>query len=144
MKKTPVAERPASRLRKGQAIFVTPVVNSDTPRLTRLGEQPVHAATVYVYDWLVALYSRAIENIEYHHPHDVQPLCKKGVAEAVRLTFHGPPAVRGCFQKSEISSATGKLIGQVEPTRNALSRRMRLRSLERNQVINAQIDAMIA
>ncbi|PNF11035.1 virulence effector SrfC [Enterobacter cancerogenus] len=77
--KTPVAERPASRLRKGKAIFVTPVVNSDTPRLTRLGEQPVHAATVYVYDWLVALYSRAIENIEYHHPHDVQPSARKAL-----------------------------------------------------------------
>jgi hypothetical protein len=37
------------------------------------GEQPVHAATAYVYDWLVALYSRAIENIDYQHPHDVQP-----------------------------------------------------------------------
>ena len=71
--KTPVATRPASRIRKGQAIFVTPVVSSAEPRLTRLGEQPVHAATAYVYDWLVALYSRAIENIDYQHPHDVQP-----------------------------------------------------------------------
>jgi hypothetical protein len=69
---TPVAGRPASRIRKGQAIFVTPVVSSAEPRLTRLGEQPVHAATAYVYDWLVALYSRAIENIDYQHPHDVQ------------------------------------------------------------------------
>ena len=70
---TPSAERPASRIRKGQAIFVTPVVSSAAPRLTRLAEQPVHAATAYVYDWLVALYSRAIENIDYQHPHDIQP-----------------------------------------------------------------------
>ncbi|MGY5367930.1 virulence factor SrfC family protein [Enterobacter oligotrophicus] len=77
--RTPVAERPASRVRKGQPIFVTPVVNSATPRLTRLGEQPVHAATVYVYDWLVALYSRAIENIDYQHPHDVQPAARKAL-----------------------------------------------------------------
>ena len=48
------------------------------------------------------------------------------------------------LQKSETSSATGKLIGQVDPTRKALSRRIRLRSLERNQVINAQMEAMIA
>ena len=34
---TPSAERPASRIRKGQAIFVTPVVSSAAPRLTRLG-----------------------------------------------------------------------------------------------------------
>ncbi len=48
------------------------------------------------------------------------------------------------LQKSETNSATGKLIGQVDPTRKALSRRIRLRSLERNQVINAQTEAMIA
>ena len=48
------------------------------------------------------------------------------------------------LQKREINRATGKLIGQVEPTRNALNRRIRLRSLDRNQVINAQIEAMIA
>jgi len=68
---TPVAERPASRIRKGQAIFVTPVVSSAMPRLTRLGEQPVHAATAYVYDWLVALYTRATENIGYQNPLDI-------------------------------------------------------------------------
>ncbi|MCU6671662.1 virulence factor SrfC family protein [Enterobacteriaceae bacterium H4N4] len=67
----PAAARPASRIRKGQPVFVTPAVNSSAPRLTRLGEQPVHAATAYVYDWLVALYTQAIENIGYQHPHDV-------------------------------------------------------------------------
>lgn len=82
--KTPVAERPASRIRKGQAIFVTPVVSSATPRLTRLGEQPVHAATAYVYDWLVALYSRAIENIDYNHPHDVQPAARRALQTLLR------------------------------------------------------------
>lgn len=67
----PPAARPASRIRKGQPVFVTPAVNSSAPRLTRLGEQPVHAATAYVYDWLVALYTQAIENVGYQHPHDV-------------------------------------------------------------------------
>jgi len=81
---TPVAQRPASRIRKGQAIFVTPVVSSETPRLTRLGEQPVHAATAYVYDWLVALYSRAIENIDYQHPHDVQPDARQALQALLR------------------------------------------------------------
>ncbi|MGS2872954.1 virulence factor SrfC family protein [Enterobacter huaxiensis] len=81
---TPASERPASRVRKGQAIFVTPVVSSATPRLTRLGEQPVHAATVYVYDWLVALYSRAIDNIDYQHPHDVQPAARKQLQALLR------------------------------------------------------------
>ncbi len=81
---TPVATRPASRIRKGQAIFVTPVVSSAEPRLTRLGEQPVHAATAYVYDWLVALYSRAIENIDYRHPHDVQPDARQALRALIK------------------------------------------------------------
>lgn len=76
--------RPASRVRKGQSIFVTPVVSSATPRLTQLGEQPVHAATVYVYDWLVALYTRAIENIGYQHPHDVQPAARQALQAILR------------------------------------------------------------
>ena len=74
---TPAASRPASRIRKGQAIFVTPAVVSSAPRLTRLGEQPVHAATAYVYDWLVALYTQACENIGYQHPHDVTPAARQ-------------------------------------------------------------------
>ncbi|CAM4109947.1 MULTISPECIES: virulence factor SrfC family protein [Lelliottia] len=81
---TPVASRPASRVRKGQAIFVTPVVSSTTPRLTRLGEQPVHAATVYVYDWLVALYTRAIENMGFQHPHDIQPVARQALQTILR------------------------------------------------------------
>ena len=56
----PVAQRPASRIAKGSAIFVQPTAASRT-RLTQLGEQPVHAATRYVYDWLVALYARSTE-----------------------------------------------------------------------------------
>lgn len=81
---TPAATRPASRIRKGQPIFITPVVSSAEPRLTRLGEQPVHAATAYVYDWLVALYSRAIENIDYQHPHDVQPGARQALHALLR------------------------------------------------------------
>jgi hypothetical protein len=81
---TPVAARPASRVRKGQAIFVTSVVSSATPRLTRLGEQPVHAATAYVYDWLVALYTRAIENIDYQHPHDIQQTARQALQTILR------------------------------------------------------------
>ena len=76
---TPVSERPASRIRKGQPIFVTPVVSSASPRLTRLGEQPVHAATAYVYDWLVALYTRATENKGYQHPQEVTEADRKAL-----------------------------------------------------------------
>ncbi len=70
------SERPASRVMKGTPIFVSaPVVTGE--RLTRLGEQPVHAATRYVYDWLVALYSRAVENMGYSHPLDVSVTARK-------------------------------------------------------------------
>ena len=55
-----MAQRPASRIAKGSAIFVQPTAASRT-RLTQLGEQPVHAATRYVYDWLVALYARSTD-----------------------------------------------------------------------------------
>jgi hypothetical protein len=71
--KTPVADASGKPHPQGQAIFVTPGGQQRRATPDASGEQPVHAATAYVYDWLVALYSRAIENIDYQHPHDVQP-----------------------------------------------------------------------
>lgn len=59
----PVNQRPASRIAKGSAVFAHDVATSSA-RLTQLGEQPVHAATRYVYDWLVALYARCTESGE--------------------------------------------------------------------------------
>jgi hypothetical protein len=53
-------ERPASRVAVGLAIFANPPART-SHRLTQLDEQPVHATSRYVYDWLVALYSRAAE-----------------------------------------------------------------------------------
>ncbi|MBA3223985.1 virulence-associated effector SrfC [Salmonella bongori] len=62
--------RPSSRIQKGTAIFAaTP--HSTMRRLTKLDEQPVHAASRYVYDWLVALYTLANDNTGYRHPQDV-------------------------------------------------------------------------
>lgn len=68
----PLAQRPASRIAKGSVIFA-PTEAIAMTRLDRLAEQPVHAATRYVYDWLVALYTRASENQGYQHPFDVTP-----------------------------------------------------------------------
>lgn len=56
----PVSQRPASRVAEGLAIFEQPAASAGE-RLTQLGEQPVHAATRYVYDWLVALYARTTD-----------------------------------------------------------------------------------
>lgn len=57
----PISQRPASRIAKGSAVFAHDAPTSSA-RLTQLGEQPVHAATRYVYDWLVALYARSTES----------------------------------------------------------------------------------
>lgn len=67
----PEAVRPASRVVKDSTLFASTA--SNTERLTRLGERPVHAATRYVYDWLVALFTRATEAPDYRHPLDVSP-----------------------------------------------------------------------
>lgn len=64
------AQRPASRVQKGAAIFAA-TQRSTMLRLTKLDEQPVHAASRYVYDWLVALYTLANENAGYRHPQDI-------------------------------------------------------------------------
>jgi len=57
----PVEQRPASRIAKGSAVFAQSTA-THSARLTQLGEQPVHAASRYVYDWLVALYTRSMES----------------------------------------------------------------------------------
>jgi hypothetical protein len=67
----PVDSRPASRVMKGSTLFAPSA--SNTERLTQLGERPAHAATRYVYDWLVALFTRATEAPEYRHPLDLSP-----------------------------------------------------------------------
>ncbi len=63
--------RPASRVNKGSPVFAPLKQATASTRLVRLGDQPARGNTLYVYDWLVALYSRAVENIGYRHPLDV-------------------------------------------------------------------------
>lgn len=65
--------RPASRWNPGHPVFSLGVRPRSSERLTKLEVNPVHAATHYVYDWLVALWTRATENINYRHPQDVSP-----------------------------------------------------------------------
>lgn len=67
----PVADRPASRVNKGQTVFAPPAQADISRRLTKLGEQPTRGNASYVYDWLVALYARATENIGYQNPLDI-------------------------------------------------------------------------
>ncbi|HKM95817.1 MAG TPA: virulence factor SrfC family protein [Buttiauxella sp.] len=65
------ALRPASRVNKGSPVFTPQAQATASTRLVRLGDQPARGNTLYVYDWLVALYTRALENIGYRHPLDV-------------------------------------------------------------------------
>ncbi|MRS15814.1 virulence effector SrfC [Enterobacteriaceae bacterium RIT691] len=65
----PVEARPASRIAKNSTLFAPAASHAE--RLTQLGDKPSHAATRYVYDWLVALFTRATEAPDYCHPLDV-------------------------------------------------------------------------
>lgn len=73
----PQASRPASRVNKGVPVFAPAAQAQASRRLTKLGEAPARGNANYVYDWLVALYTRALENIDYRHPHDVSDLHRK-------------------------------------------------------------------
>lgn len=65
--------RPVSRWNPGHPVFSPGSRPRSDERLTKLDANPVHAATNYVYDWLVALWTRAVENVSYRHPLDVSP-----------------------------------------------------------------------
>ncbi|RJT24086.1 virulence factor SrfC family protein [Buttiauxella izardii] len=73
--------RPASRVNKGSPVFAPLKQATASTRLVRLGEQPARGNTIYVYDWLVALYARAVENIGYRHPLDVSDMQKKALRD---------------------------------------------------------------
>lgn len=77
--------RPASRINKGSAVFAPLKQATANVRLVRLGEQPARGNTIYVYDWLVALYARAVENIGYRHPLDVSDVQKKALKDLLDL-----------------------------------------------------------
>ncbi|MFI8416349.1 virulence factor SrfC family protein [Serratia sp. NPDC078593] len=63
----PLAQRPASRIHHGQAIFVIPAMTdvANTARLTHLAATPVNGAAFYIYDWLVGLNALIEQNSGY-------------------------------------------------------------------------------
>ncbi|WP_226570428.1 virulence factor SrfC family protein [Mangrovibacter yixingensis] len=79
----PLEQRPQSRVNRGKGIFAPHIQEGGAVRLTRLGEQPVHAATHYVYDWLVALYQCALENRDYARPGDLNKTQRKALVTLV-------------------------------------------------------------
>lgn len=77
----PQSSRPASRVNKGATVFAPAAQAQASKRLTKLGETPARGNASYVYDWLVALYARAVENIGYRHPHDISDLHREKLRE---------------------------------------------------------------
>ncbi|WP_435930346.1 virulence factor SrfC family protein [Dryocola sp. BD613] len=82
----PQSARPASRVNKGATVFAPVAQAQASKRLTKLSETPARGNASYVYDWLVALYARAIENIGYRHPHDISDLHREKLRELLSAT----------------------------------------------------------
>jgi len=78
------AERPPSRVNRGQPIFSrppAPSVNfSAGQRLTRLSAAPANHTAYYIYDWLVGLNSMILENNGYAGGRDVTPAARAALA----------------------------------------------------------------
>ena len=78
------AERPPSRVNRGQPIFSrppAPSVNfSAGQRLTRLSAAPANHTAYYIYDWLVGLNSVILENNGYAGGRDVTPAARAALA----------------------------------------------------------------
>lgn len=62
--KVAMEHRPPSRINQGQAIFAPPPQASAESRLLKLGERQRQGNATYLYDWLVALYARALEGLQ--------------------------------------------------------------------------------
>jgi hypothetical protein len=62
--KVAIELRPPSRINQGQTIFSPPPQASATTRVFKLGERQMQGNAGYLYDWLVALYVRALEGIQ--------------------------------------------------------------------------------
>lgn len=78
------AERPPSRVNRGQPIFArppAPSVNfSSGKRLTRLSAAPANHTAYYIYDWLVGLNALILENNGYAGGRDVTPAARDALA----------------------------------------------------------------
>ncbi|RNM03830.1 putative virulence factor [Dickeya undicola] len=73
----PEADRPDSRVNKGNKIFAKPekqTANFGTARrLTKLSVTPVNNTAYYIYDWLIGLNEMIIQNAGYAAGRDIKP-----------------------------------------------------------------------
>jgi hypothetical protein len=77
------ADRPASRIHPGRAIFAKPPAL--TARLTQLSDTPTNNAASYIYDWLVGLNSLIMQNAGYSAGHEISAEQRAELGEILSL-----------------------------------------------------------
>ena len=87
--KRDVAERPDSRVNRGQKIFAQPqtpaVTFGSAQRLTRLSAAPANTTAFYIYDWLVGLNTLIVENNGYAGGSEIADSARLPLQQALRL-----------------------------------------------------------
>ncbi|KQN55672.1 virulence factor SrfC family protein [Erwinia sp. Leaf53] len=85
----PEAERPESRINRGQKIFAKPEVQTGSlgpgQRLTRLALKPNNHAAFYIYDWLVGLNTLIVQNAGWSAAREVSPEQREQLAQTVAM-----------------------------------------------------------
>lgn len=83
------AERPDSRVNRGQKIFAQPqtpaVTFGSTQRLTRLSAAPANTTAFYIYDWLVGLNTLIVENNGYAGGSEIADSARVPLKQALKL-----------------------------------------------------------
>ena len=87
--KRDTAERPDSRVNRGQKIFAQPqtptVTFGSTQRLTRLSAAPANTTAFYIYDWLVGLNTLIVENNGYAGGSEIADSARLPLQQALKL-----------------------------------------------------------
>ncbi|OSN10224.1 virulence factor [Lonsdalea iberica] len=83
------AERPESRVNKGQKIFARPEKQAGSfgaaQRLTRLSATPTNSTAYYIYDWLIGLNETIIRNAGYAAGRDIKPKQRERLGHVLAL-----------------------------------------------------------
>jgi len=85
----PEAQRPDSRINRGQKIFAKPEAQTVNlgpgQRLTRLALKPNNHAAFYIYDWLVGLNEMIVQNAGYAASREISQEQREKLAQILKL-----------------------------------------------------------
>lgn len=85
----PEAQRPESRINRGQKIFAKPEAQTVNlgpgQRLTRLALKPNNHAAFYIYDWLVGLNEMIVQNAGYAASREISLEQREKLAQILKL-----------------------------------------------------------